>query len=445
MQLKDRLQNIKGYLLIYGAHLVALECGRWLVKNGHQNKVVGFAVTGLEGNPSEIEGLPVKKIEDYMEQCCDLTVIIAMPERYHDEVEHHARNYGFRQFVKLRLEDMAKIKGEELLLEQDAYPRLSFVLEASENDPTWLDMMDQSSFHTDDGGARWKRLHYKFPTLFYLDKETVFAKSETLNLYKDPKVSCGELWDLHALPTDLYKENDERKPQDIMAIYMAFSAWDETEENERRHSPWIRPIQVGSSLSKKRHEFWRDDEGDNISEKNRIFAEMTGAYWVWKNETESDYKGLCHYRRHFIISPKEIMALAQNDIDVLLTIPRYVPGGIKDMFLEETPVKKVVYQGMLRAISEMTPEDRAEFETYMEDCFYYPNNMVIARRKVYDDYCAWMFPILFRMMEIDREIDYGHEEDRHIAYAAELLTSYYFVKNRKEYRIAVTDYQLTSV
>ncbi len=445
MRLKDRLQNIKGHLLIYGAHLVALECARCLIKNGYQNKIVGFAVTALEGNPDEIEGFPVKKIEDYMEQCHDLTVIIAMPERYHDEVEHHARNYGFRQFVKLRLEDMAEIKGQELLLEQENHPRLSFVLETSKNDPTWLDMMGQHSLHTGGYEKKWEQLHYKFPTLFYLNKEVVFAKSETLNFHKDPKETCGELWDLHALPTDLYKENEEGELQDIMAVYMAFSAWDETAENERRRLSWIRPIQVGSCLSKKKYGFLCDDEGDNISEKNRLFAEMTGAYWVWKNETESDYKGLCHYRRHFIISSKEIRALAQNGIDALLTTPRYVPGGIRDMFLEETPVKRVVYHGMLRAISEVAPEDKAEFETYMEHCFYYPNNMVIARSKVYDDYCAWIFPILFRMMEIDKEIDYGHEEDRHIAYAAELLTSYYFVKNREQYRIAVTDYQFTSI
>ena len=43
----------------------------------------------------------------------------------------------------------------------------------------------------------------------------------------------------------------------------------------------------------------KDNVGDNISDRNPYYCEMTGVYWVWKNDKSSDYLGSCHYRRVF--------------------------------------------------------------------------------------------------------------------------------------------------
>ena len=44
-----------------------------------------------------------------------------------------------------------------------------------------------------------------------------------------------------------------------------------------------------------------DDEGENISDKNPMYCELTAQYWAWKN-LDADYYGFCHYRRYFNFS-----------------------------------------------------------------------------------------------------------------------------------------------
>ena len=67
------------------------------------------------------------------------------------------------------------------------------------------------------------------------------------------------------------------------------------------------PVQVGSALAKnKMPNMKHDDTGDNISEKNPSYCELTAQYWAWKN-VDADYYGLCHYRR-FICFRSDVKA-----------------------------------------------------------------------------------------------------------------------------------------
>lgn len=60
----------------------------------------------------------------------------------------------------------------------------------------------------------------------------------------------------------------------------------------------LTPIHVGAAGSSAPLGMLRDDAGDNISEKNTTWCELTGMYWVWRN-VRAPYYGFCHYRRYF--------------------------------------------------------------------------------------------------------------------------------------------------
>ena len=50
--------------------------------------------------------------------------------------------------------------------------------------------------------------------------------------------------------------------------------------------PWQNiylPVQVGAA-GKESIGYQRDDEGDNISNKNDTYCELTGMYYAWKNQ-----------------------------------------------------------------------------------------------------------------------------------------------------------------
>lgn len=88
-------------------------------------------------------------------------------------------------------------------------------------------------------------------------------------------------------------------------------------------------LQVGAAL----HEdlgYTADNTGDNISDKNPNFCELTGIYWLWKN-ISCDIIGICHYRRYFVIDEnflnKGQVESILIDHDVILPYPMATDNG----------------------------------------------------------------------------------------------------------------------
>ena len=68
-----------------------------------------------------------------------------------------------------------------------------------------------------------------------------------------------------------------------------------------------------------------DNTGENISQLNPYYCELTGLYWAWKN-LDCDYLGLVHYRRYFTKKTQfykenlkiDEVILNQEEIELLL-------------------------------------------------------------------------------------------------------------------------------
>ena len=63
------------------------------------------------------------------------------------------------------------------------------------------------------------------------------------------------------------------------------------------HNAIMEPIQLGCSLNEKKFDnMLHDDDGDNISQLNPMYCELTAQYWAWKNFNKDGIIGFCHYR-----------------------------------------------------------------------------------------------------------------------------------------------------
>lgn len=157
-----------------------------------------------------------------------------------------------------------------------------------------------------------------------------------------------------------------------------------------------------------------DNSGENISLKNSSFCELTGLYWAWKN-LDCDYLGLVHYRRHFsiksrgyrILHKKTECILNGKEAEKLLEKYRILVPKKRRYYIETlySHYEHTHYREHLditgKIIAEKYPEYNQSFEKVMKRTYGYMFNMYIMEKKLSDQYCEWLFHILF---EVERQI-----------------------------------------
>lgn len=205
------------------------------------------------------------------------------------------------------------------------------------------------------------------------------------------------------------------------------------------HIPeWVTPIQVGSALCQERVADILDCEGDNISQKNVNYSELTALYWMWKNKLEKSaaddgkYYGLAHYRRMLDVSEADIARLIENDIDAVLPYPMPYEPNIHAH--HERYLKEIDWNALLQAMEELQPEYAKAFPEILGQEYMFNYNIVLAKKDVLRDYCRWLFPILERTEELS--VPKGCDRaDRYIGYMGETLTTLYFIMNKEKLKI----------
>lgn len=217
-------------------------------------------------------------------------------------------------------------------------------------------------------------------------------------------------------------------------VYMVQSAYDKPLSRTYEFPDWVAPLQVGAALSGGGVSGLRDDTGENISEKNRLYCELTALYWIWKNGLgDQDYYGLFHYRRQLDLTPEDFFRLGLGEIDVVLPFPLLHEPDMREQHARY--VKDGDWEAMFRALKELQPEYFKAFQEISKEPYLYNYNIMVAKRQVWEDYCSWLFPVLKR---IELERTWPGRTDRYIGYLAENLLTIYFRFHETRLNIAHT-------
>lgn len=207
------------------------------------------------------------------------------------------------------------------------------------------------------------------------------------------------------------------------------------------------PIHVGADSNKNKTTFIDDNTGENISNKNPYFCELTGLYWAWKN-LKNDYIGLVHYRRYFsickhipktpekkfdVILNKEQVNNLLKDNDIILPKERkYYIENLYDHYKHTMYVKPLDETG--RIIQEKYPEYMNEFNKLHKRTSAHMFNMFIMKKEILDGYCKWLFDILFELESRVDTKDYTAFHNRFYGRVSELLLDVYLNTNNISYK-----------
>lgn len=241
-----------------------------------------------------------------------------------------------------------------------------------------------------------------------------------------------------------------------------------------------------------------DNTKDNISDLNGSYCELTGLYWAWKN-IDSDYVGLCHYRRYFSFRFKGILKQIFNRFFhycghiyyAVISQPKvglYYP--YQYTVRTESELSKVVEtfeRNLVKWINDnpncdlfaLKPVDKGAMSNYFQfssisgshhleiirkviantfpDILPYYNktlssnklfyaNMIVMKKELFQSFCKFLFSTLEEYNSILlQEGYYLDKEEKSISrisgYMGELLTSsfisYYIANNRieKKYKL----------
>lgn len=210
-----------------------------------------------------------------------------------------------------------------------------------------------------------------------------------------------------------------------------------------------------------------DADGDNISRDHFYMSELSATYWIWKNVT-SDYKGLFHYRR--IFSPKRYLRRMGDLLkSIILRRPLFCHEKVVDQTnffsqaLElESNITKIIsdydiiaprkvysisstslwfqlvdkYIGiMVEIINEKYPAYSELTKKCLDEGNFHFANMSIMKSEIFDEYCNFLFTIIFNIR--DKIIERGYLIDpykeriieRQLGYIGEILTNI-FIKDK---------------
>lgn len=186
-----------------------------------------------------------------------------------------------------------------------------------------------------------------------------------------------------------------------------------------------------------------DDTGESISGRNASFCELTGLYWVWKNQT-CDIAGLVHYRRFLAENGqplgKERIEKYLEAYDCILPHSYDITQNGTDESISAQYCRihyPYDYYVLREVVQNQVPDYLPAFDFCMQRGLLSVGNMIITRKEILDAYCEWLFPILF---EVEKRVDisaYDSYQQRIFGFMSERLLRVWLLHH--SYRILETN------
>lgn len=217
-------------------------------------------------------------------------------------------------------------------------------------------------------------------------------------------------------------------------------------------------LHVGKNQNCK-DEYLRDDSQDNIADKNPHYCELTGQYWIWKNDAinPNEITGLVHYRRffttlkedflytYFKIMPKmldyEKIEQAFLSYDIILPKRVNIYRTVREFYSDMHDGDDL--ELARQVIAELYPEYIVTYDDVMNSHSFYFGNMLICKKKLFDQYSKWLFEILFTLENrLDLEKRGDKYQSRVVGFISERLLQVWVKHNNlkvKEYPIYNTE------
>jgi len=244
-------------------------------------------------------------------------------------------------------------------------------------------------------------------------------------------------------------------------IYVAFHRQGELIAKDSAYSA----LHVGKSKVNLNLGIQDDATGENISAKNEIYSELTGWYWIWKNQ-KHDFIGTAHYRRYFtatplsnirkigklllfliglqkkryglwyvknsvqwqnkILSKNEIESLL-SEYDAILPQKKIFKYSVSEQYRRRHNSNDIILTRNI--VNEKYPDYIQTFDSVFNQGEMYSFNMFILPWNLFDSYMNWLFNILFEL-EKRSDINMADKYQKRIcAFMAERLQTVWIKQN----------------
>lgn len=219
------------------------------------------------------------------------------------------------------------------------------------------------------------------------------------------------------------------------------------------------PIHVGKE-GKSDLGYQGDNTGENISNKNSSFCELTGLFWAWKN-FDCDYIGLCHYRRYFTTKSlltrfmsrnnKFDLILNEEDVNHLMSkydviVPKkrnYYIENIWTHYQNAHEIKDL--EETREIIEEMYPSYVSSFDEVMSGKTLHLYNMFVMKKKDFNRYSEWVFSILFELEKRTDISDYDAYQSRIYGFISERLFNVWLTENKELAKAEITAMNMENI